>query len=577
MNHSVFTRLCCVFIALVTTIRGWADDASYSQTFEHGCVAADHPLASEAGAEMLRRGGNVVDAAVATAFALTVVRPQSCGIGGGGFMVIWNAEEQAAVAIDYRERAPAAATRDMFSPKNGEKLDAGLSRRGGLAVAVPGDVAGLCFALENYGTFELPMVLEPAIRLAREGFAVDATFAGVQADVLADLKSRSGDEDRFATLIDKYLNDGDAQQAGDHFQPPVAKVLERIADWGADGFYRGPVAEAIITEVQRQGGVMTLDDLASIEPVVREPLRGEHAGYEVITMPPASSGGIAILETLNILAAYEWAHPDQALSRLGHHSPQSVHLITEAMKHAFADRAEFLGDADFADVPIDRLLSRQHAERLAARIDPNRALPLKAYGRFAGTDDGGTSHFSVIDTKGNSVACTETINTYFGSFVVEPTYGIVLNDEMDDFAAVPGEPNAYGLIQSEANAVEPGKKPLSSMSPTILIKEGQATIAVGGSGGPRIISGTLQTVLNLTTFGLSPSEAVTSPRFHHQWLPDTLFVEDDLLPDLKSPLEGFGHKVTRRSSLCVIQAAVRTEDGLVGVSDPRKGGRPAGH
>jgi gamma-glutamyltranspeptidase/glutathione hydrolase len=324
---------------------------------------------------------------------------------------------------------------------------------------------------------------------------------------------------------------------------------------------------------------MTLEDLAATtqtQPVVRKPLRGRHAGYEVVTMPPASSGGIAILETLNILHAYQRRRPGVVLSQLGHDSPQSVHLITEAMKHAFADRAEFLGDADFAHVPVDRLLSRRHAEQLAARIDAKQTLPKDAYGRFAAVVDGGTSHLSVIDAAGNAVACTETVNTFFGSYVVEPTYGIILNDEMDDFAVQPGEPNAYGLIQSEANAVAPGKKPLSSMSPTILVIDGKATIVAGASGGPRIISGTLQTLLNLTTFGLPPEQAVRSPRFHHQWAPDMLFVEDDLLPTLKSPLESLGHEVTRRSSLCVVQAAVRTEQGLVGVSDPRKGGLPAG-
>ena len=556
-----------------------AAEVDAARTFEHGVVAADHPLASEAGAEMLRQGGNVVDAAVATAFALTVVRPQSCGIGGGGFMVIWNAEEQEAVALDYRERAPAAATRDMYQPEAGQPIDTGLSRRGGLAAAVPGDVAGLCYALEQYGTFDLPTVLRPAIRLAREGFLVDRTFAGAQQSTMEDLRRRTGDVERFGSLVKHYLNGGEPQEVGERFYSPLAPVLERIAEQGPDGFYRGPVAEAIVEEIKRQRGIMTREDLASAtktQPVVRKPLRGRHAGYDVVTMPPASSGGVAILETLNILHAFRQRRPDVVLSRLGHDAPQSVHLVTEAMKHAFADRAEFLGDADFADVPIDRLLSKRHAERLAARIDAEQTLPKEAYGRFAAVVDGGTSHLSVIDADGNAVACTETVNTFFGSYVVEPTYGIVLNDEMDDFAALPGEPNAYGLIQSEANAVAPGKKPLSSMSPTILVKEGKATIVAGASGGPRIISGTLLTLLNLTTFGLTPKEAVTSARYHHQWLPGTLFVEDDLLPKLKSPLEALGHEVTRRSSLCVVQAAVRTEEGLVGVSDPRKGGQPAG-
>jgi len=552
-------------------------DTAFAQTFPRGCVAADHPLASQAGAEMLQQGGNVVDAAVATAFALTVVRPHSCGIGGGGFMVIWDADKQETVALDYRERAPAAASRDMYLRGETGEPAPDLSRRGGLAVAVPGDVAGLCYALEHYGTLDRRTVLEPAIRLAREGYEVDTTFVNAQQQTIEDVVSEAEDAVRFDALMRLYLNEGVPLQAGDRFDSPVADVLGRIAEQGRDGFYRGPVAEAIVDEVTRQGGLITLADLADTQPVVRQPLQGQHAGYDIVTMPPASSGGIALLETLNILDAYERRHPDSPLSGFKPQSPQSVHRITEAMKHAFADRAEFLGDADFVEVPVDRLLSTEHAERLATLIDEEQTFPLSKYGRFLAAVDGGTSHISVIDAAGNAVACTETINTYFGSYVVEPKYGIVLNDEMDDFAAIPGQPNAYGLIQSEANAVAPGKKPLSSMTPTILVKDGKAEIVVGGSGGPRIISGTLLTLLNLTTFGLSPAEAVTAPRYHHQWLPETLFLEDDLLPTLKSPLEALGHNVDRRSLLCVVQAAVRTTEGVTGVSDPRKGGLPAGH
>ncbi|MBX3437013.1 MAG: gamma-glutamyltransferase [Planctomycetaceae bacterium] len=545
--------------------------------FANGCVAADHPLASEAGAEMLRQGGNVVDAAVATAFALSVVRPESCGLGGGGFMVIWNAGKQQAIAVDYRERAPARASRDMYLDLKGRATNGLASRHGGLAVAVPGEVAGLCFVLEEYGTLDRATVLAPAIRLAREGFAIDATFRAAQQEVLAELAEIPEADDRFSTLRNLYLNGGTPCQVGDRFHSPLVAVLERIASHGATGFHEGPVAAAIVAEVQRQQGILTTEDLSSMRPTGREPLRGRFQDDEIITMPPPSSGGVALIETLNILGAYEQIHPDQALAKLGHNTPRTVHLVAEALKHAFADRAEFLGDADFAKVPIERLLSREHATLIAAKIDPQHIQPHDMYGRFMPIDDSGTSHICVIDNEGNAVACTETINTHFGSFVVEPTYGIVLNNEMDDFAAVPGQPNVFGLLQSEANAIAPHKKPLSSMSPTILVRDGKAAVVVGGSGGPRIISATLQVLLNIVVHHQSVGDAVRSPRFHHQWLPETLYLESELTGPLTIPLEAAGHQITVREPLGVTQAAVRTEIGLSAACDPRKGGRPAGH
>lgn len=547
-----------------------------SHAFRQACVAADHPLASEAGAEMLRRGGNVIDAAVATSFALSVVRPESCGIGGGGFLVYWDAAKRQAVAIDYRERAPAAASRDMYLGEDGTSADPLASRIGGLAVAVPGEVAGLCWVLKEYGTLDLPTVLEPAIRLAREGFAVDETFVGVQEEVLADFARHPNYAKRFAALHKLYLNEGEPYSVGDQFHSPLGKALEMIAETGTAGFHHGPVAEAIVAAVKQADGIITTDDLTSQQPVVREPVWGAFDGYDVISMPPPSSGGIAIIETLNMLTAYEREHPQQSLTRLGHNDPRTVHLITEAFKHAFADRAKFLGDTDFAEVPVARLIDPAYASRLAAKIDLSTTRPLETYGRFAPVEDGGTSHFCVIDRHGNAVACTETINTLFGSYVVEPTYGIVLNNEMDDFAAVPSHPNAFGLIQSEANAVAPGKKPLSSMSPTILVKDGKAELVAGASGGPRIITSTLQVLLNVTRFGKTVEHAVSSPRFHHQWLPETLFVEPELLPSIKVPLENRGHTVKHREKLAVTQAASRTNEGVSGASDPRKGGQPVG-
>ncbi len=575
-----------LFVSCLATIAGCsslgiAQERSHApaepERFPHAVVAADHPAASDAGVEMLRQGGNVVDAAVATAFALSVVRPESCGIGGGGFMVIWDATNRHAVALDYRERAPARATRDMFTASGREAAEPAPSETGGLAIAGPGDVAGLCYALQHHGTLDRRTVLAPAIRLAREGVPPDSQMRSSQRAAVAAFAEHSEYRDNYPALFEKYLNAGKPWQDGDRFHSPLAEVLELIAAHGPDAFYRGPVAGAIVAEVQRRGGIMTLDDLAGMQPVVREPLRGLFDDYTVITMPPPSSGGVALLETLNILAAYESAHPDSRLERLGHNTAGYVHLVTEALKHAFADRAEFLGDPDFADVPVARLISPEYAASLAQRIDPHRTKPRDAYGRYMPPRDAGTSHFSVIDAQGNAVTCTETINTSFGSFVVEPRYGIVLNNEMDDFTAVPGKPNAFGLIQSEANAVGPRKKPLSSMTPTIFVRDGKAVLSAGAAGGPRIISGTLQVLLNMARFDLPPQEAVAAPRFHHQWLPDELLVERSLADAIKDELTERGHDVRPFGGIATTQAVRRSAQAVSGGSDPRRGGRPAGY
>ena len=546
--------------------------------YPNGVVAADHPLASQAGVEILRKGGNVVDAAVATAFALSVLRPGSSGIGGGGFMVIWNARKKQAVVLDYRERAPQLATRNMFvDPKERGKANVELSRKGHLAIAVPGTVAGLCYAVKHHGSLDLKTVLQPAIRLAREGVPVDAYSRKEQALTLLSFAENARYRKRFGTLYEKYLNGGRPWKPGERFHSPQRKVLEIIAEQGADGFYRGPVAEALLAESRRGGGLLTRKDLAGMKPVVRKPIRGTFGRFQIIGMPPPSSGGVALLETLNILTAYEREHPESRLEKLGHNTPEYLHLLTEALKHSFADRAEFLGDADFTPVPVKRLIGRQYATKLATRIDVRQSKLMETYGRFLPVNDGGTTHLSVIDRQGNAVACTETINTAFGSFVVEPKYGIVLNNEMDDFAAVPGQPNVFGLIQSEANAVEPGKKPLSSMSPTILVEDGKAVFALGASGGPRIISTSLQVLLNLSRFKMSPTEAIQHPRIHHQWVPNTLYVEQPLFEKVRTALKQRKHTVRLRNDLSVCQAVSRDAEGLRGASDPRKHGRPAGY
>lgn len=543
--------------------------------FRDGVVAADHPAASAAGASILRQGGNVVDAAVATSFALSVVRPASCGVGGGGFMVIWNSENQSATALDYRERAPAAATPNMYlSTGSGEFTESG-SVRGASAAGIPGTVAGLCYAAEKYGSLPLATLLQPAIQLCRDGVPVDQHDLDVQASALQKIKSHPGYESRFALLLRLYLNNGKPWKKGDRFFSPQRAILEMIAEQGAAAFYRGRFAEALVTAVAADGGIISLADLESRVAVERQVLRGTFHGHQIVTMPPPSSGGIALLQSLQSLEAWE-QRSGKSLADLKHNSADYVHVVSEALKHAFADRAEFLGDTDFVQVPVERLLSPEYASQIAARIDVQKTLPPQAYGRFFAAADAGTSHFSVMDSHGNAVACTETINLTWGSYTVVPEFGVLLNNEMDDFSARPGEPNAFGLIQSAANAVEPGKKPLSSMTPTIIVRDGKAVFACGASGGPRIITATLQSLLNGLLFDMSPQQAVSAPRFHHQWSPNELLLERTLASELSAPLTQRGHQIVTSSSLAASQSAGRSPSGLQGGSDPRKHGTPAG-
>lgn len=546
--------------------------------FRHGVVAADHPAASEAGASILRQGGNAVDAAVATSFALSVTRPASCGIGGGGFMVIWDAKRMESVALDYRERAPAAVTIEMLSgglPDDSAPPEP-VSVRGGLAVGVPGTVAGLCTAAERYGTMPLARLLEPAIRLCIEGVETDAHDREVQAQILRRFRQFPDYDGRFAALKRLYLNDGRPWQKGDRFYSPQRRILEMIAERGPEAFYTGVSADRIVETVSAEGGVLTHGDLSAFVPVERQPLISEFHGRTIVTMPPPSSGGIALLQTLQSLEAWE-ALRGRRLADYGRDSADYVHVVTEVLKHAFADRAEFLGDTDFVRVPVDRLLDRGYALQIAQRVHLDKTLPTSRYGRFFLNADSGTSHFSVMDNSGNAVACTETINLTFGSFVVVPELGILLNNQMDDFTASPGKANAFGLIQSEANAVQPGKKPLSSMTPLIVVQDGRATYACGASGGPRIITATLQNFLNHVLFGLNPSDAVSAPRFHHQWAPDELLLEPQLFERIGAELTSRGHRVVRSTSLAATQAAARSDTIIQGGSDPRKHGQPAGY
>jgi gamma-glutamyltranspeptidase / glutathione hydrolase len=562
---SVARQMRPVVIAL--SIWMWLSPASAHAAWgTHGMVASEHRLASQAGVEMLQRGGNVVDAAVATSFVLGVVNPSSCGIGGGGFMLMYRAHDRHAVALDYRETAPAAAARDMFV-RDGHAV-AELSRHGGLAVAVPGEVAGLAAALHRYGTLPLAAVLEPAIRYARDGFAIEAHLATEIAQTREALRANP-------LLARNFLHgDGSAMQAGETVrQPELARTLEDLATDGPAVFYRGAIAEQIARSVQTAGGVLTPADLAEFHPTWRRPLAGGYHGYHVLSMPPPSSGGGVLLEILGMLR-----HDD--LRALGPESPTYLHLLAEAMQHAFADRAAFYGDSDFVSVPIPALLAPANTAALRARISAARTFDPQAYGtviaaaRAAG--DHGTSHFSVLDAHGNAVACTTTINTAFGSTVVAGDTGIILNNEMDDFSAQPGVPNVYGLVGSDANAVAPRKRPLSSMTPAIVTRHGRSVAALGGSGGPLIITGTLQVLLNILDFDFDATAAVAAPRVHDQWTPAVLAVEPGIPALTRAALARYGYTVKEVPAMAAIQAVYAHGGRLEGAADPRKGGEAAG-
>lgn len=561
-------------ISITPNVRAASDS---EPVYQNGVVAADHPLASAAGVEMLKKGGNVIDAAVATSFALSVVRPSSCGIGGGGFLVFYDAKEKKSFAYDYREMAPAKSHPNMFVDALAENATEPFpSRNGGLAVGVPGTVAGLLTVHKLYGKLDRKTVLAPAIRYASEGVDVDEHMRSVQKTMLGRFEENPTWKVRYRTLYELYLNKGERWSDDAKFYSPQLTVLKRIADDGLGGFYLGESAAQLSRTVQTAGGILSEDDLGKYLPKLRKPLRGRFGQAEVHTMPPPSSGGVALLETLNLLSsAADQTETD--LAKLKHNGPEYLHLLTESMKHAYADRAAYLGDPDFVDVPTGTLTSTKYASELARRISPDQTYPPAHYGRFWLRDDSGTSHFSVMDAAGNAVACTETINTYFGSMVVDPALGVVFNNEMDDFTAIPGKPNAFGLIQSEFNSPEPGKRPLSSMSPTILVRDGKATLALGASGGPRIISTTIQVMLNVENFGLSPMAAVREPRIHHQWLPDILYAEKPLSEKIQAPMKERGHVLNRRNALAICQVAQRTKDGLRAASDPRKHGQAAGY
>jgi gamma-glutamyltranspeptidase/glutathione hydrolase len=519
-----------------------------------GLVVADTAQASQAGAEVLARGGNAADAAVATALALGVVAPGGSGLGGGGFLIYWSAKLHRAFALDFRETAPRGASRDMYLVAG--KAAPEKSRHGGLAVAVPGEPAGLAELEAKYGKLGLKAVTAPAIRLARQGFSVSARTARYAGQVLSEVPAG----DPLAARLRAFA-------PGPTFKnEPLAKTLERFAAEGAAPFYKGEIAREIVEVDRKNGGVLTMEDLAAYKPEWREPISGHFRSRTIWAVPPPA-GGATLIQILQILDARP------PLKQPG--SSEALHPIAEALKHAFADRAHFMGDPAFVDVPWKKLIDPAYARELAARIG-EKTLPSDQYG-MAGAKkeprDHGTSHLCVADGEGNVASLTTTINLPFGARL--SAAGMVLNDEMDDFVAQPGVPNAFGLVGGEANAIAPGKRPLSSMTPTVLTDESGALLCAGGSGGPLIVSETAQTVINVVDFAMNAEAAVSAPRIHAQWVPDILFAESDIPADVRQNLEKHGHKVMLPPGDGAAQVIILGADGLEGGADPRKGGAPA--
>jgi gamma-glutamyltranspeptidase/glutathione hydrolase len=520
------------------------------------------------GLDILKRGGNAVDAAVAVGFALAVTYPSAGNLGGGGFMNI-RLSNGTSVTVDYREKAPASASKDMYLNEDGEVVRR-LSEYGHLSCGVPGSVAGLLLALKKYGSMMLPDVIQPAIDLAENGFQMHYRLA---ENIQATLKEFS----EFPNSMRVFTHDSTPYTEGELFvQKDLAKTLRLIRDSGRDGFYRGETAELIVEEMQRGGGLITHDDLEGYEAVIRAPVTGTYRGYDIVSMGPPSSGGVALIQLLNIMEGYE-------VSRLGHNSSRTIHLMAEAMKRVYADRAEFLGDPDFVDVPFEWLLSKGYASLLRGMIDTLRATPSSSitHGGPPLMEGGHTTHYSVADKYGTVVSTTTTINSTFGSKVVVDGAGFLLNDEMDDFSAKPGSPNMSGLIGSEANMIKPYKRMLSSMTPTIVLKNKKPFMIIGSPGGGTIMTTVLQVIMNVIDFHMDIQEAIDAPRVHHQLLPDQIFFEKRGLPfDVIENLKAMGHgMVERRGYQGLAEGIILDyENGLMfGASDSRGYGVALGY
>lgn len=526
---------------------------------QNGMVASQEAVATRVGVEILKQGGNAIDAAVATGFALAVTFPQAGNIGGGGFMMVHLAKENKTIAIDYREMAPAKAHRDLYLDEQGN-VDTQRARFSRQSAGVPGTVAGLIHALEKYGTMSLKQVMAPAIKLAEEGFVVGYALEAS----LASRTKRLG-TDPAASKV--FFKDGKSYRFGETLvQKDLAKTLKAISEKGRAGFYKGDVADLIVADMQANDGLITHEDLENYRVVEREAIRGTYKDFEVVTMPPPSSGGVHLVQMLNMLE-------NDDLAKKGHNSAATLHLMIESMRQAYADRSEYLGDPDYFEVPITKLTDKAYAKKLRAMIpekqarksdDVKPALPFLA-------ESPDTTHFSVMDKQGNAVSNTYTLNFSYGSHIMVPGAGFILNNEMDDFSAKVGVANAYGLLGAEANSIAAGKRPLSSMTPTLLFKDGKILMATGSPGGSTIITAVLQVVLNVMEHDMNVAAATFAPRIHHQWYPDFIMVERGINQDSKDLLKSWGHNLSDRSRTIGSTQTIMLKDGyFYGASDSRR-------
>jgi gamma-glutamyltranspeptidase / glutathione hydrolase len=544
----------------------------------HGAVASDHPAASAAGVQVLRAGGTAADAACAVALALGVVNPHASGIGGGGFAVYYRARDKTVHALDFREQAPLSIRPEMFL-EDGKPVTA-RARRGGLAVGVPGEVRGLAELIKRFGKRSFADCVRPAEQLAVKGFPVTKRLA-LAVEKNGSATNTTTDLAAIRAVLAGTLSYKAPLQPGDRVtRPALARTLRLLRQQGPEAFYTGPIALAIVKSVKDAGGVMLPEDLRRYTVVERKPLETGYRGLRVIAMPPPSSGGVALAEALGVLSAWRAQRNQERLPERG--SSAYLHVVAEALKHAFADRARFLGDPDFVKVPTAQLLDPAYHRTLAARIDDNKVLANDKYGMGSGpppVEDGGTAHLSVIDAEGNAVALTTTVNLWFGAHLLAGDTGIVLNNEMDDFSLAPGTPNEFRLVGNSQNAVAPGKRPLSSMCPTLVLEGDAVKMAIGGAGGPTIITGTLQVMLNVLEFQQDAQAASAAPRIHHQWTPAQLDYEVDIPLDVVHGLQRRGHKTHPRdpTTPSLINVIVRTPAGLQAAAEFRGGGAPAGY